>query len=77
MKRVTFSLPADLVEFADDWAAERGLSRSRAIAEALRVLKRIERDRLIAEGYRFYAEESVQMAEEALAAGNEVLPPYD
>jgi hypothetical protein len=31
----------------------------------------------MAEGYRFYAEESVQMAEDALAAGNEVLPPYD
>ena len=77
VKRVTLSLPEELVAFTEGWANERGISRSQAIREALRVFKRAERDRLMAEGYRFYAEESVQMAEEALPAMNEVLPPYD
>lgn len=73
-EKVTVSLPSELVRFADQWAGEVGASRSEAVAEALRVLKRTQRDRLMAEGVRFYLDDSVQLAEEGMAATNEVWP---
>jgi metal-responsive CopG/Arc/MetJ family transcriptional regulator len=72
--KVTVSLPVDLIEFADQFAEQAGTSRSQAMAEALRVLKRAERDRLMAEGFRYYHDDAVQMAEEGMAATNEVWP---
>ena len=74
MKIVSLSIPEDLVHFADAWAAEHGVSRSQAVAEALRVLKRAGRDRLMAEGYRYYADLEVELAEEGMAATNEIWP---
>jgi metal-responsive CopG/Arc/MetJ family transcriptional regulator len=73
-QKITVSLPRELVDFADEFAEQAGTSRSQALAEALRVLKRAERDRLMAEGYAFYAEDAVQLAEEGMAATNEVWP---
>jgi metal-responsive CopG/Arc/MetJ family transcriptional regulator len=72
--KVTVSLPADLIEFADEFAAQAGTSRSQAMAQALRALKRAERDRLMAEGYEFYAELDAELAEEGMAAVNETWP---
>ncbi len=39
-------------------------------------LRRQRRDRVLAEGYRFYAQTDVQLAEEGLAASFEVWPEY-
>jgi len=62
IRKVTISLPVDLLEFADQQAIQRGLSRSRLIAEALAELKAREEAQLAAEGYRFYAEEASDFA---------------
>jgi hypothetical protein len=44
------------------------------VAKALEILRRVERDRLMAEGYRFYADLDVELAEADMAAVNEVWP---
>jgi metal-responsive CopG/Arc/MetJ family transcriptional regulator len=74
MKKVTVSLPDDLLRFADERADRVGESRSQVVAKALDVLRRAERNRLMAEGYRFYADLDVELAEADLAAVNEVWP---
>ena len=62
MRRVTISLPQDLVEFADRAAQQAGISRNRVIRQALAEARaRVER-RLAEEGYRFYASESIEFA---------------
>lgn len=62
MRKVTISLPLDLVEFADRAAQQAEISRSQVIGQALSEARaRVER-RLAEEGYRFYAGESVEFA---------------
>lgn len=68
MRRITISLPDDLVDFADREAARRSISRSRLIAQALSEVKAKEEERLAAEGYRFYAQEASRFAEASAAA---------
>ena len=62
IQKVTVSLPKDLVAFADIKATERGISRSKLIADLLVEFKMSQEDVLAAEGYQFYAEESKEFA---------------
>lgn len=62
-KKVTISLPSDLVSFADRQAERTRTSRSEVIARALREVKRLEEERRAAEGYRFYSAEAEEFAE--------------
>lgn len=62
MQKVTISLPQELIVFADMKANERGVSRSKVIADLLIEYKLTEEDALSAEGYQFYAEESANFA---------------
>ena len=68
VRKITISLPDNLVEFTDREAARLGISRSRVIAQALADIKAEEEARLAAEGYRFYAQEASQFAEASAAA---------
>ena len=68
VRKITVSLPARLVAFADREAARLSISRSSVIARALAQIEAAERDRLAAEGYRFYAEESAGFAEACSSA---------
>ena len=68
VRKITISLPDNLVEFADREAARLRISRSRVIAQALADIKAEEEARLAAEGYRFYAQETSQFAEASAAA---------
>jgi metal-responsive CopG/Arc/MetJ family transcriptional regulator len=68
VRKITISLPDNLVEFADREAARLSLSRSRVIAQALSEIKAEEEERLAAEGYRFYAREASEFAEASAAA---------
>lgn len=61
-RKITVSLPSDLVEFADRQAAQQHTSRSQIISEALALIRAGEEKRLAAEGYQFYAEESADFA---------------
>jgi metal-responsive CopG/Arc/MetJ family transcriptional regulator len=71
--KITVSLPASLVEFADCEAARLNVSRSRLIAQALAEIKAAEEERLAIEGYRFYAQEASEFAEASADAVAEAL----
>ena len=73
VRKVTISLPADLVDFADHKAARLNISRSRLIARVLSETRAAEEDRLAAEGYRFYAQEASEFAEASVGAVVEAL----
>ena len=73
VRKVTISLPVDLVDFADRQAARLKISRSRLIARALSEIRATEEERLAAEGYRFYAQEASEYAEASAGAVAEAL----
>ena len=73
VRKITISLPDNLVEFADREAARLSTSRSRVIARALAEIKAEEEERIAAEGYRFYAQEASEFAEASTAASAEVM----
>jgi metal-responsive CopG/Arc/MetJ family transcriptional regulator len=73
VRKITISLPASLIEFADREAARLNISRSRLIARALSEIKASEEERLAAEGYRFYAQEASEFAEASARAVTEAL----
>ena len=72
VRKVTISLPVDLVEFADRQASRLSTNRSRFIAQALTQLKALEQESLAAEGYRFYAQEATEFAAASAGAVAEV-----
>lgn len=75
--RVTISVPADLLEMVEDLVADEGASRSEWIQEAIRQrIRALRRERLEAAAQLLDHDEEVALAEEALAAGNEVWPEY-
>ena len=61
-RKITISLPQELVEFADRQAARTHASRSQVISQALAYIKALEEERLAAEGYQFYAQEASEFA---------------
>lgn len=63
MRKVTVSLPPELVAFADKRARELHTSRSQIISMALSAVRTSEEAQLAAEGYRFYAQESTEFAD--------------
>ena len=72
-KKVTISLPQDLLGFADAIATELRTTRSQVISESLREMRQREQDDLAREGYRFYAREAEDFAEMSVQAMAEVL----
>ena len=73
VRKITVSLPEDLVEFADQQAARLNISRSRWIANALERTRTEKEELLAAEGYLFYAEEASAFAEASASATAEAL----
>jgi metal-responsive CopG/Arc/MetJ family transcriptional regulator len=75
-RKITVSLPGNLLDYADRRADRTRRSRSQVISEALAEAQALEQTRLAAEGYRFYAGEASEFADasaqsvaEALMAG--------
>jgi len=62
VRKITISLPEDLVAFADRRAERQQVSRSRFIADALAHLEAAEAEQEAAEGYRYYAGEATEFA---------------
>jgi metal-responsive CopG/Arc/MetJ family transcriptional regulator len=58
IKKVTISLHAELVDYADALARNLGMSRSAVIQDLLAERRARERDALAREGYRFYSTEA-------------------
>ena len=73
VRKVTISLPVDLVDFADHKAARLNISRSRLIAVVLSENRAAEEERLAVEGYRFYAQEANEFAETSVGAVAEAM----
>ena len=73
VRKVTSSLPLDVLEFADDLAKRRSTSRSRVIVEALNNLKREQLRAQMAEGYKELASDNLQEADEAIELASEVV----
>lgn len=72
-KKVTISMPQELLVFADRMADALGLTRSGFIAEVLEKVRKKELERLSAEGYRFYSSESSEFAAASEAAVAEAI----
>lgn len=68
MRKITITLPQDLVEFADHTAHQAASSRSKVISQALAEARARDERRLAEEGYRFYASESVEFAQSSAQA---------
>lgn len=76
MRKITISLPPDLLEFADYMAHQADVSRSQVISKALAEAKARSETRLAEEGYRFYAGESVKFAQASALAVAEAVVAY-
>jgi len=72
-QKITISLPADLLAYADAQAARLRTSRSQFISQALAQLKARDQERLAVEGYGFYADEARDFAEASIPAVAEAL----
>jgi metal-responsive CopG/Arc/MetJ family transcriptional regulator len=67
-QKITISVPADLLAYADAQARRLKTSRSHFISQALAQRKASDEERLAAEGYRFYADEARAFAEASAVA---------
>lgn len=72
-KKVTISMPQELLVFADRMADALGLTRSGLFAEMLEKARDRELERLAAEGYQFYSSESSEFAAASEAAVAEAM----
>jgi metal-responsive CopG/Arc/MetJ family transcriptional regulator len=72
-RQVWVSLPAGLVEYADQEASRLKISRSQFIARALAESKMKSEARLAAKGYRFYAQKASEFAGSSAGAVAEAL----
>ena len=72
-KKVTISMPEELLVFADRMAEAFGKTRSAFIASLLADAREKERELLAAEGYRFFSSEAEEFAAASEAAVAEAL----
>ena len=72
-RKITISLPGELVIFADRQAQQNNTSRSQLISRLLAQFKAQEEERLAAEGYQFYAQEAAEFAAATATATAEAL----
>jgi len=73
VRKITISLPGDLVQYADETARRRQTNRSQIISQVLAEARAREMEQLAAEGYRFYAQEAAEFAQGSAAAVAEAL----
>ncbi len=72
-ERVTVSLPADLVRYADHRAHRLGTSRSQVITEAVAERRARDEEEAAREGYAFYAREAEDFASASFRAVSEAI----
>ena len=63
MRKITLSLPQNLVGFTDSAAHQAAISHSQVIGQSLAEAQARNERRLAEKGYRFYARESAEFAE--------------
>ena len=72
-RKITVSIPADLVSYADMLASQNGTTRSAIICDLLAERLARERDELAREGYAFYGREAEEFAAATSGAVAEAL----
>ncbi len=72
-RKVTVSMPPDLIRFADAKALELGIARSQFIGDLIREMRSRERDELAREGYAFFAKDAEEFADLSMRIAHEVL----
>ena len=72
-RKVTLSLPEELIAYADSKAAQMGTNRSRLVSDLLERWREDEQEALAREGYRFYASEAEEFAAQSASAVGEAL----
>jgi metal-responsive CopG/Arc/MetJ family transcriptional regulator len=77
VKKVTISVPRDLLAYADQKAHQRGSTRSALIAQLIEELRCRELDELAREGYEYYAAESSEFAQASVRAVAEAIADDD
>ncbi len=73
VRKITISMPGELVSYTDQLAERTHTSRSQVISRLLAEARARERERLGMEGYRFYAQEADDFAESSAEAVAEAL----
>ena len=68
IRKVTISLPAQLLDFTDRLAAQAHTSRSQVISQVLAVVQAQEAARLAVEGYHYYGGEATELAQATASA---------
>jgi metal-responsive CopG/Arc/MetJ family transcriptional regulator len=76
-RKVTVSLPEELVEYADRLANEQSSSRSAVIADLLEWRRSRAKDALAREGYAFYGDASEDFAESTASMVAEAMDDDD
>ncbi len=76
-RKVTLSLPEELIAYADSKAARMGTNRSRLVTELLKRSRQNEQEDLAREGYRFYAGEAEEFAAQSATAVREAVDDDD
>ena len=72
-KKVTISIPMELLLFTDFKASELGICRSQVIGDLIKHWRDRELDELAKEGYQFFAQEAEEFAESSATAVAEAL----
>ena len=72
-RKITISLPSELVELAEEQAVRLKSTRSQVIAKTLARAKASQEEDVAAEGYRYYAEESREFANASTGAVAEAI----
>ncbi len=76
MKRLTISVPREIVESADEIAAATKTSRSKIITDCLREMINERKRQLLVEGYKAMAKEHRDFAKVSEKAAREALPEW-
>jgi len=75
-EKVTVSLPADLVAFADEVASKKHTTRSKVLSECLREYAAKKKIEEMKEGYLAMAEHQREFAESAFEIAGETIPEW-
>lgn len=76
MKRLTATVPQDIIESTDEIAAATKSSRSKIITDCLREMINARKRQLLIEGYKAMAKEHSDFAKLSENAAKEALPEW-
>ena len=76
MRRLTISVPDEIIEITDEIAAVSQTSRSKIISDCLKEMINKRRQRLLVEGYKAMAKEHVEFTAVSEDAAREALPDW-